>query len=108
VRVKFDDRLSRDEDLNFGVAIFSEKNTYILGVNTILDKVDCRKSRDNGYFEISYKNIPLKNGSYYVSVGLFGEDDSIVYDFMNQSSFFEVISPDQNHGMVDIGYSWIV
>jgi ABC-type polysaccharide/polyol phosphate transport system ATPase subunit len=108
VKVLFEENLAAEEDFNVGVAIFDDKNAYVLGINTIIDDMSCEKARKEGFFEVVYKNIPLRTGTYYVTVGLFGSSDSIIYDFVNQSAFFEVISPDQNHGIVAIDYEWRV
>jgi len=108
IRVAFEEFLDKSDDLNVGIAIFNDKNNYILGINTIIDDLSCEKARQNGFFEVIYKNIPLRTGTYYVTVGLFGASDRIIYDFVNQSSFFEVISSDQNHGLVEIDYEWRV
>ena len=106
VRVNFKHQNKKVDKVNFGVAMFDLENKYIFGINTIIDKINTKKYLDQGYFQVDYSNMPLKTNSYYVKVGVFGENDNIVYDFLGQSGIFKIISHNQNQGLVEIGYKW--
>ena len=72
----------------------------------LLDKKDVSKYLKLGFFQVDYKNIPLKTNSYYIQAGIFGKADQIAYDFLGKSNLFKVISSDKNQGIVDIIYNW--
>ena len=107
IKVAFTERLG-DEPFNVGISLFNDQHHYMFGVNTIIDKKDCSNARKKGYFELTYKNIPLRTGAYYALVAIMGESNLIIYDLINQSSYFKVISSDQNEGAVAIEYEWNV
>ena len=88
------------------LALFNEENVYIFGINTILDKIDISTYIQKGYFEVMYKDIPLKNDIYYVKVGIFGESDIVKYDFLDKSGYFKVFSVNKNQGLIEINYKW--
>jgi len=92
--------------LNFGLAIFDQENKYIFGINTIIDKIDTEKYMKNSFYQVDYKNVPLKTNSYYVKSGIFGENDMVIYDFLHTSKMFKFISSCQNQGMLELNYNW--
>lgn len=108
IRVSFDQQVRSDESFNVGISLFNDKHNYMFGVNTIIDKRDCSVCRKRGYFELIYKNIPLRAGGYYVLAALMGESNRVIYDIINQSHYFEVVSLDNNEGSVAIEYDWNV
>lgn len=92
--------------LNFGIAIFNQEGNYIFGINTILDRIETRKYLEQGYFQVNYEKIPLKNSTYYIDIGIFGENDSKIYDFSVRSKEFKIFSTNKNHGLVELNYEW--
>ena len=92
--------------LNFGIAIFSVENHYILGINTFIDSIDTRNYMKQGYFEVEYKNIPLRNNSYYIQAGIFSEKVERQLDYLSRSKLFRIFSKDKNQGIVDLAYEW--
>jgi len=92
--------------LNFGVAIFNQENHYAFGVDTFMDKIDTEKYLKKNYYQINYKNIPLKTGSYYVNSAIYGDGVHVAYDFVPKSSLFKVFSVDKYHGMINIDHTW--
>jgi ABC-type polysaccharide/polyol phosphate transport system ATPase subunit len=108
VRVYFKLPKNFKEKFNFKVSIFNEIDQYMFGVNTILDKVDCSSFLKNGYFEIAYHNLPLRTGIYYAKVGIIGEHDTLIYDFLDKSPSFRIFSDNENQGSVDIDYQWVL
>lgn len=92
--------------LNFGIAIFNQENNYIFGINTIIDKIDTRKYIASGFFQVNYRKIPLKANSYHIRSGIFGENDSKIYDFLNKSVSFKLLSSNRNQGLIELNYEW--
>lgn len=105
IRVHFNNN-TPNKKLNFGVAIFNQEGNYIFGINTIIDKIDTNHSLKLGYFQVNYKNIPLKTNTYYVKVGIFGGNDRVIYDFLDKSNTFRVFSFSKNHGLIELDYEW--
>ena len=92
--------------INFGIALFNQENNYIFGINTIIDKVDARKYIEKGYFQVDYINTPLKTNTYFIRSAIFGENDSVAYDFLERSKIFKVVSKNENQGLVELNYKW--
>lgn len=93
---------------NFGVALFNQDNTYIFGINTILDKcnVNINQYVKQGFLEVKYPKIPLKMGAYFIKVAIFGKTDSKSYDFLDRSNTFKVFSNTTNQGITGLNYEW--
>jgi len=92
--------------INFGIALFNQENNYIFGINTIIDKIDAKKYIERGYFQVDYANTPLKTNTYFIRSAIFGENDSIAYDFLERSKIFKVVSRNENEGLVELNYKW--
>jgi lipopolysaccharide transport system ATP-binding protein len=92
--------------LNFGLALFSQENLYISGINTIIDKIDTDQYLLQGYFEVKYPKIQLTSNSYYFKVSVFEDNDNKVLDFMHKSIEFTVVSKSLNHGAFQLNYCW--
>lgn len=92
--------------LNFGFTIYSQDNSYIFGINTFIDKIDTTQWQKNGYFYLNLYNLPLKTTTYYVTVGIFGENDKQTYDLVEKVRNFKVMSKCKSHGLVDLKYDW--
>jgi len=92
--------------LNFSIAIFNQENHYAFGTHTFSEKIDAKKCIDRGYYQVDYKDIPLRTNTYYINSAIYGKSDRTAYDFIPKSKFFKVFSKDKNYGMMDIDYVW--
>jgi len=108
IRIYFD-LMKEEGDLNFGIGLYNEENIYVFGTGTIIDKLtkkDKRSILEKGYAQINLKNIQLKNGTYFVKVGIYGEFNSTVYDFLQKSSDFKVFGLQKTLGIVELQHKW--
>jgi len=105
IRVYFK-KNKNEKVINFGIALFNQESSYIFGINTILDKINTEKDLERGYCQVDYNNVPLRTNAYYVKVGIFGEVDGKIYDFLNKSNFFRIVSKNKNQGTVELNYNW--
>lgn len=92
--------------LNFGIGIRDLERNYIFGINTMDDKIDVKKYIDQGYFQVDYRNIPLRTNSYYIMAGIWGKNEGINYDFLTKSKVFKIYSEDKLQGTVNMNYEW--
>lgn len=92
--------------LNFGVAISNIENDYIFGINTFIDKIKTEHYIKQGFFEVKYKNIPIRTNSYFIKAGIWGERPDKIIDSLNKSNIFKVFSKNDNGGMVNLSYEW--
>jgi len=92
--------------LNFGMGIRNQEGNYILGMNTMDDKIDVKAYIKQGYFQVNYKKIPLRTNSYYIMAGIWGKNEGINYDFLTKSNMFKVYSEDKLQGMLNLDYEW--
>lgn len=105
VRAYFQQNKEVDE-LNFGIAIFNQESHCMFGTNTFINKIDTSQMQKNGYFEINFKNIPLRKDAYYVQAGIWGKTVATQYDYLAKSKFFKIFSDDKNIGEVSINNNW--
>lgn len=105
IRVYFNQN-KQVKKLNFGIAIFNQEGHYAFGINSIMDKIDTKEYVNKKYCQIDYRAIPLKTDVYYIGFAIYGENESVVYDYVPKLKTFKVISRDKNFGMVNIDYSW--
>jgi hypothetical protein len=94
------------KSINFGLAIFNQEGHYAFGTNTINDKINTEKYRRQCYCQVDYKNIPLRADIYYIGFAIYGENETIAYDYRSKAGVFKVFSDDKNFGMVKMDYSW--
>jgi len=94
------------ESLDFGLAMFSQENEYIIGINTEVDQVDTTKYIKKGFFQVNYKNISCRNNSFYIKASISGKRSKAVYDFLDRSNYFKIFSRDKNEGIVKVDYFW--
>ncbi len=80
------------DDFHFGVAIFREDGVYCYGPNTQFDGlVIKRMDRGKGYFELECKNLLLMPRSYYVSVAIWDNNETLAYDYHKCSYKIEIM-----------------
>lgn len=107
VRVHFTVKKQLMEDINFGIAVFSDTHEYIFGTNTFHCDFDRALSLRRGYVELSYKDVPLRTGTYYVKVGIWGATEHRRWDFLHQSAEeFKFFTDGHDEGIVHIAHAW--
>jgi ABC-2 type transport system ATP-binding protein len=92
----------------FGVAIVRNDGVYVFGTNTAADGVPIRPLNRSGCIRLSYPRLPLMNGVYRVSVGLFALPGMMPVDFHDQRYIFQVESDQNMHGTVQLAHEWTV
>ena len=94
--------------LNFGIAVYSQEDYYIFGINTFLDRLDTHQYIKNGFFEVHYYKINLGTNKYYIKSAIWEDNTEKLIDFMDRSKeYFQVQSFNLNEGVVHLDYSWV-
>lgn len=96
------------DKFNFGVTILSQEGVSLIGISTVIDKINVEQIIRDGYFRVDYKKIPLQSNTYYVNAAVFGENHTTVYDYVTHLNEFKVFSESQNDGLLGIDYEWKV
>lgn len=108
IQVKYEVK-TKIKELNIGVSIRSESDTYILGYNTQMD--DFKVVGKKGDVELCIEALPLLQGKYYVSAVCFGKDETIPFDFKPKELELEAISfgnQSKYRGMLSVAHEWKV
>jgi lipopolysaccharide transport system ATP-binding protein len=92
--------------LNFGIALYSQENINIFGINTFIDSVDTKKYTERGFFEVTYKKVNLGAGVYFLKIGIWGNNVNSMIDFLDKSQNFKIYNSSENQGIVHLGYNW--
>lgn len=96
------------DELNVGIGLHSEANGYVFGYNTKMDKVKVRHTA-KGSVVLRFDSLPILNGSYFMNIVCFGNDESVPYDFKPKALNFSVsnVGASQTYrGVVAIDHSW--
>lgn len=75
---------------NFGLGLYNQQNVYITGIHTLLDKIDTDKFIKNGFFQVRFVAPKFKTNSYFVKIGIVGENLGHYYDFLDRSKYFKI------------------
>ena len=92
--------------LQAGVSIYRNDGFLCFATNTFLSD---RKARSEGSaldFEVTFEDLPLQRGSYYLLVGLFGETDDRVYEYQEHVCDFQVAQWDGYEGLLYVHHTW--
>ena len=104
ISVKLELKNSKGKNLNFGVAVYRNDNTYCCGVNTILDKKSIGNKVGNVLVKFTAPNI--LPGSYYVIVAIFGRTVNEVLDFSQRAAGFNIVGNPTNEGVIRLDHEW--
>lgn len=101
IRVRYQ-ALEPVDDLVCGLLVYDNKGWVLFGWNT--DTLGVDLGRIHGWGEIAFalKEVPLLDGTYPVTVGLHSHDEATVYDWSEQRHNFEVMSPTQSAGIIQM------
>jgi ABC-type polysaccharide/polyol phosphate transport system ATPase subunit len=90
----------------FGVAIFRADGVYVHGPNTRFDQVLGGSYHGIYTFFIRWKQLPLLNGRYRLSVAVFDKSHLKPHVWHNQLYDFEIASEVEDHGLAMLDHAW--
>jgi ABC-type polysaccharide/polyol phosphate transport system ATPase subunit len=93
--------------VNIGVAVSRTDGLYCFGTNTFL--ADVRPSSHLWIqADLKLTQLPLQRGTYFLTVGVFGETDSSIYQMKGQAFDFQVRQADDDgyQGLVYLTHDW--
>ncbi len=93
------------EDLVIGIAIYDLEGYLVFGSNTDFLGMDVSKISKEGFFDFSFNEVPLLDGTYMITIGLHNTDGGVVYDWWEQRAQFEVMFPGRSAGLVKLPLS---
>lgn len=87
---------------NMGIAIYTIDGSYVFGTNTIVDEFSIEN-------EITYEvSADIGKGQYFFKIGVFGDNDSEVYEFFDNGPAFYVVDETSDWGgIVHLSHRWI-
>jgi ABC-type polysaccharide/polyol phosphate transport system ATPase subunit len=91
--------------LNAGLAIMRSDGLYCMGTNTFLQDLDLPRSA-RVRVRVDFPSFTLQQGTYNLTVGLFGESDSRVYEMTEGIHEFQVSQRDSYVGVVLMAHRW--
>jgi ABC-type polysaccharide/polyol phosphate transport system ATPase subunit len=93
--------------VNVGVAVSRNDGLYCFGTNTVM--AGARPS-SHPWIQADLKltQLALQHGTYFLTVGVFGETDSTVYEMRGQAFDFQVRQSDGDayEGLVYLAHDW--
>ena len=92
--------------LQSGVSIYRNDGFLCFATNTFLNEMKPRSDGVTFDFEVTFEDLPLQRGSYYLLVGLFGETHDTVYEYQEHVCDFQVSQWDGYEGLLYVHHTW--
>jgi teichoic acid transport system ATP-binding protein len=101
--------LTSKEGIVGGIAIYDRQNTYVCGLNTKLDEYPLPSEPGKYNLILSYENINLLPGTYFVDVGFYESSAVVCLDYKSRFKYFMVHSGEYfAEGLTFIDHHWMV
>lgn len=94
--------LSHEKFITIGMNIFSEDGHNLFGPNTL----DLKVSINSEKVKLNIPHLPLNKGKYYVTIAVFDEKAIEVYDHLDRTKSFEILTDNKYFGSLDIDHDW--
>jgi ABC-2 type transport system ATP-binding protein len=94
-------------DINFGVGLHLDTGGYVFGYNTQMDNYIIKNKK--GTISLSFEELPILNGEYYLNIVCFGGDEAVPHEFIHKAFAFSTYSlgrASKYRGMIDITHNW--
>jgi teichoic acid transport system ATP-binding protein len=90
-----------------GVAIYDKQNTYVCGLNTKLDGHELPSEPGKYQLTLTYQEMHLLPGTYFVDVGFFEDSAVVQLDYKSRANSFRVFSGEYvAEGLTLIKHEW--
>ena len=87
-------------DVVFGIAVYDIEGRMLFGTNTEILGVEVGRLTGPGKVTFSFANMPLLDGTYWVTIGVHSTDRATVYDWHEQEYEFQVMNPSTEPGLL--------
>jgi ABC-type polysaccharide/polyol phosphate transport system ATPase subunit len=107
IRIHFKKEDMKVEDINFGIGLYKDDNSYVFGYNTQMDGYI--PDLNSGILTLSLDALHLIQGIYFIRCVCFGEVEQEYYDFIDKAKIFQVFSKgveNQYRGVLRVDHSW--
>lgn len=94
------------ENPTFGVAIFSNDGTYVYGSNTRVDKQSFGTIEGDGIMTLTYDNLSLLNGTFFLDIAIYDELAVATYDYIKHNYSFKVWDDTGNEGICKMSHQY--
>jgi lipopolysaccharide transport system ATP-binding protein len=94
------------ENPTFGVAIFSNDGTYVYGSNTRVDNLSFGTIDGEGIITLTYDNLSLLNGTFFLDVAIYDELAVATYDYIKHNYSFKVQDDTGNEGICKMSHKY--
>lgn len=91
----------------FGIAIYSEDNTYYYGTNTDIGGLSLGTIEKDGSIEVVIPSIPFLSGRFLLTVAAHSRGH-IPYDWHDRLCAFNVINTGSVSGIIDLKSQWAI
>jgi lipopolysaccharide transport system ATP-binding protein len=90
-----------------GIALHRDDGVHLTGPNTKDSKYPLDYIEGKGYIDYRIEKIPMHAGRFLLTVGLFDENVSFAYDFVDKGASFKVAPTEINQaGLIKLDATW--
>jgi ABC-type polysaccharide/polyol phosphate transport system ATPase subunit len=93
------------EPINAGVAIYRDDGLHVFGTNTVVAHASIPSEAEIS-LSLDYQCVDIQHGTYWLTVGLFGDRLGIVHEMRERLYSFHVGQSDGFEGIVYMQHKW--
>jgi ABC-type polysaccharide/polyol phosphate transport system ATPase subunit len=93
--------------VNVGIAIYRSDGVQCFGTNTFIPGTAIPRE-DGVKVELSFEEMGLQKGNYYLLVGVWGDRRSTLYEMQDHAYEFQVDQHDEYQGLAYLPHEWRV
>lgn len=90
------------------MAIFRNDGAYVHGSNTRVDHISLGEVEDEGIIALTYDELNLLNGTFFIDVAIYDEHCMTTYDYLKHSYYFKIQDDTGNEGIYKISHKYEV
>jgi len=92
-----------------GISLHNAMGNLITGPNTKTSHIKIKQLEKKGVISYTILKSPLLAGMYLLTVGIFNEDATVPYDFIDQGFSFNILKNAANqNGIIKLDEEWII
>ncbi len=92
--------------LKFSLGIYREDGVYVSGLGTDFDGFRIKTNKKSGNVSLSFPELSLNAGKYYLRIAAYGNDEASPYHFLHRAKELEVRSLLFSRGVVLEKHQW--
>ncbi len=96
----------RIENPTVGISLYTADGSKVTAFSTLDEDCGPRMIEGRGVFKLTFPNISLLDGDYYLTVAILDSDSIKAYDFHNKLHSFRIVAKGKREGICKMDYTF--